>query len=192
MQLIEAERITVLTGAPTIYQTLLDHASRDKFDLSSLRFAVTGAAVVPVALVERMQSEMGFDLVLTAFGMTECVVGTMCRRGDPDEVVAGTCGRVVPGLEMRIAEPGGNDPPRPSTRTAGCTPETSARSTRRATSRSPTGSRTCSSSAASTSIRPRSNRCSHASTAWSSRPSSGCPTTGWARWARPTSYAGPA
>ena len=52
-------------------------------DLSSLRFAVTGAAVVPVALVERMQSELGFDLVLTAFGMTECVVGTMCRRGDP-------------------------------------------------------------------------------------------------------------
>jgi acyl-CoA synthetase (AMP-forming)/AMP-acid ligase II len=56
-----------------------------------------------------MQSELSFDLVLTAFGMTECVVGTMCRRGDPPEQVAGTCGRVVPGLEMRIAKPDTND-----------------------------------------------------------------------------------
>jgi len=110
MRLVEQHRITVLPGAPTIYSTLLEAPDRSDFDLSSLRFAVTGAAVVPVALVERMQSEMGFDLVLTAFGMTECVVGTMCRRGDPDDVVAGTCGRVVPGLELRIAKPGANDP----------------------------------------------------------------------------------
>jgi HIP---CoA ligase len=109
LRLIQDQRITVLPGAPTIYQRLLEAPQRDAFDLSSLRFAVTGAAVVPVALVERMQTQIGFDLVLTAFGMTECVVGTMCRRGDPDEVVAGTCGRVVPGLEMRIARPGGNE-----------------------------------------------------------------------------------
>ncbi len=109
LRLIEQQRITVLPGAPTIYSTLLEAPDRRDFDLSSLRFAVTGAAVVPVALVERMQTEIGFDLVLTAFGMTECVVGTMCRRGDPDPVVAGTCGRAVPGLEMRIAEPGGNE-----------------------------------------------------------------------------------
>jgi len=106
MQLIEAERITVLPGAPTIYQTLLDHASRDKYDLSSLRFAVTGAAVVPVALVERMQSELSFDIVLTAFGMTEAVVATMCRRDDPPDLVARTCGRAVAGFETRIGERG--------------------------------------------------------------------------------------
>ena len=47
--------------------------------------------------------------VVTAFGMTECVVGTMCRRGDPPELVAGTCGRVVPGLELRVSRPGTND-----------------------------------------------------------------------------------
>ena len=106
MQLIEAERITVLPGAPTIYQTILDHPSRAKYDLSSLRFAVTGAAVVPVALVERMQSELSFEIVLTAFGMTEAVVATMCRRDDPPELVARTCGRAVAGFETRIGERG--------------------------------------------------------------------------------------
>jgi acyl-CoA synthetase (AMP-forming)/AMP-acid ligase II len=51
MAVIEAERITVLPGAPTIYQTILDHPDRGEFDLSSLRLAVTGAANVPAALV---------------------------------------------------------------------------------------------------------------------------------------------
>ena len=110
MRLVERHRVTVLPGAPAVYQALLETPDRGEHDLSSLRFAVTGAAVVPVALVERMQSELAFDLVLTAFGMTECVVGTMCRRGDPPELVAGTCGRVVPGLELRVAAPGTNDP----------------------------------------------------------------------------------
>src|SRR6202046_3737383 len=44
LRVIETERITVLPGAPTIYQTLLDPPDRDRFDLSSLRLAVTGAA----------------------------------------------------------------------------------------------------------------------------------------------------
>ena len=102
MRLIADEQITVLPGAPTIYQMMLDHPQRSKYDLSSLRFAVTGAAVVPIALVERMQSEMGFDIVLTAFGMTEAVVVTMCRRTDPPGLVARTCGRAVAGFELRL------------------------------------------------------------------------------------------
>ena len=50
---IEAERISVLPGPPTIFQSILDHPDRKGFDLSSLRLVVTGAAVVPVELVGR-------------------------------------------------------------------------------------------------------------------------------------------
>jgi acyl-CoA synthetase (AMP-forming)/AMP-acid ligase II len=103
MQIIASERITVLPGAPTVYQTILDHSARGSYDLSSLRLAVTGAAVVPVALVERMQSELSFDTVLTAYGLTEAVVVTMCRRGDPAKTVATTCGRPTAGFEIRLA-----------------------------------------------------------------------------------------
>ncbi len=103
MRLIEAERITILPGAPTIYQTILDHPARAEHDLSSLRLAVTGAAVVPVALVERMQAELSFDTVLTAYGLTEAVVVTMCRPGDPPRTVATTSGRAAAGFEIRIA-----------------------------------------------------------------------------------------
>jgi HIP---CoA ligase len=102
MRLIEAERITVLPGAPTIYISILDHPSRGNFDLSSLRLAVTGAADVPVALVERMRRELNFETVLTGYGLTEAVVATMCRPGDAPEVVSGTSGRAAAGFEVRI------------------------------------------------------------------------------------------
>jgi acyl-CoA synthetase (AMP-forming)/AMP-acid ligase II len=102
MRLVAAERITVLPGAPTIYQMILDHPARGSFDLSSLRLAVTGAADVPVALIERMRRELTFETVLTAYGLTEAVVATMCRPGDAPAVVSGTSGRAAAGFEVRI------------------------------------------------------------------------------------------
>jgi acyl-CoA synthetase (AMP-forming)/AMP-acid ligase II len=102
MARIEAERITVLPGPPTLYQTLRADPRRSEYDLSSLRLGVTGAAVVPVELVKAMSEELGFSTVLTAYGLTEsCGTVTMCRRGDPPEVVASTSGRAIPGLEVR-------------------------------------------------------------------------------------------
>ncbi|OBH39391.1 fatty acid--CoA ligase [Mycobacterium sp. E342] len=103
LQAIERHRITVLPGPPTIYQTLLDHPQRKDYDLSSLRFAVTGAATVPVVLVERMQSELDIDIVLTAYGLTEANgMGTMCRADDDAVTVATTCGRPFADFELRI------------------------------------------------------------------------------------------
>ena len=102
MRLVAAERITVLPGAPTIYQMILDHPERGALRLSSLRLAVTGAADVPVALIERMRRELTFETVLTAYGLTEAVVATMCRPGDAPEVISGTSGRAAAGFEVRI------------------------------------------------------------------------------------------
>jgi len=110
LQAIERHRITVLPGPPTIYQTLLDHPARHDYDLSSLRFAVTGAATVPVVLVERMQSELDIDIVLTAYGLTEANgMGTMCRADDDAVTVATTCGRPFADFELRIDGDGSAD-----------------------------------------------------------------------------------
>ena len=104
---IEEERISVLPGPPTLYQTLLGDSDRGKHDLSSLRLGVTGAAVVPVELVRAMADDLGFTTVLTAYGLTEsCGTVTMCRRSDPPEIVAHTSGRAIPGLEVRVVADG--------------------------------------------------------------------------------------
>ncbi|WP_396918060.1 3-((3aS,4S,7aS)-7a-methyl-1,5-dioxo-octahydro-1H-inden-4-yl)propanoate--CoA ligase FadD3 [Mycolicibacterium sp.] len=107
MKAVAEHRITVLPGPPTIYQTLLDHPKRADYDLSSLRFAVTGAAVVPVVLIERMQSELDIDIVLTAYGLTEASgFGTMCSADDDAVTVATTCGRPIADFELRLADTG--------------------------------------------------------------------------------------
>jgi len=106
MRAVQEQRITVLPGPPTIYQVLLDHPKRGDYELSSLRFAVTGAAVVPVVLIERMQTDLDFDIVLTAYGLTEANgFGTMCRADDDAATVATTCGRPIADFELRIDSP---------------------------------------------------------------------------------------
>jgi HIP---CoA ligase len=106
LRAVQEHRITVLPGPPTIYQTLLDHPARSSYHLGSLRFAVTGAATVPVVLVERMQSELDIDIVLTAYGLTESNgFGTMCRPEDDAVTVATTCGRPIADFELRIDSP---------------------------------------------------------------------------------------
>jgi len=108
MQAVQDHAATVLPGPPTIYQTLLDHPRRGHYDLSSLRFAVTGAAVVPVVLIERMQTELDIDIVLTAYGLTEASgFGTMCSADDDAVTVATTCGRPIAAFELRIIESSG-------------------------------------------------------------------------------------
>jgi acyl-CoA synthetase (AMP-forming)/AMP-acid ligase II len=64
---------------------------------------VTGAAVVPVVLIERMQTELDIDIVLTAYGLTEANgFGTMCTADDDAATVATTCGRPIADFELRI------------------------------------------------------------------------------------------
>ncbi|HWD52374.1 MAG TPA: FadD3 family acyl-CoA ligase [Acidimicrobiales bacterium] len=113
LERIAAERISVLPGPPTIFQSILDRPDRHKFDLSSLRLVVTGAALIPVELVNRLWSEMGIETVLTAYGLTEATgTVTMCRQGDSAEVIAGTSGRAIPDVEVRIVGPDGEEVPR--------------------------------------------------------------------------------
>ncbi len=111
MALVQAERVTMLPGPPAIYQTILN-TDVSEYDLSSLRLAVTGAAVVPVELVVKLREELGFDSVVTGYGLTE-TTGTvaMCRHDDDPEIIAHTSGRPLDGIEMKIVDTDGNDLP---------------------------------------------------------------------------------
>jgi HIP---CoA ligase len=108
LERIVKERISVLPGPPTLYYALLDTPDLAARDLSSLRVAVTGAAAIAPSLVERMRSELGFEIVLTGYGLTEsCGFATMCRNGDDAHTIAQTSGRAFPDVEVRIAAPDG-------------------------------------------------------------------------------------
>jgi len=110
MRRIGEEKITVLPGPPTLYQSILNDSARASLDLSSLRLAVTGAAVVPVELIRRMRDELTFETTLTAYGLTESTgTATMCRPDDDAETIANTSGCAIPDTEVRVVDDRGKE-----------------------------------------------------------------------------------
>jgi acyl-CoA synthetase (AMP-forming)/AMP-acid ligase II len=110
---VERHAITVLPGPPSLYQTMLARPETRTRRLASLRLAVTGAAAIPVDLVGRMRDELGFQTVLTGYGLTEATgVSTLCRPGDVPETIATTSGRAIPGVEVLVVDDEGREVPR--------------------------------------------------------------------------------
>lgn len=108
--IIERERIAVFPGPPALFQGLLNHPRLDDFDISSLRSCVTGAASIPVEMIVAMRDRLGFDVVLTAYGMTETSgLASYTLPDDPPEVAATTSGRALPGVELRVVDEAGDD-----------------------------------------------------------------------------------
>jgi acyl-CoA synthetase (AMP-forming)/AMP-acid ligase II len=108
LETVRTERITVLPGTPTLFQTMLEHPGYTRAGVGTLRLVVTGAANVPAALLYRIKAEVGFDHIVTGYGLTEtCGIVSMCRYDDPLEVVASSAGRPVPGVEVQVVSAGG-------------------------------------------------------------------------------------
>lgn len=103
------ERVTVLPGPPTLYQSILDHPDQGRYDLSSLRVAVTGAADIPVELIRRVRDELPFSQIIAGYGLTEG--GTACATSPEDDAqaIATTVGRPRPGFEVRTVGDGDVD-----------------------------------------------------------------------------------
>lgn len=102
---IEQDRISFLPGPPTLFLSMLAHPQLKSFDISSLKASCTGAATVPPILITRMREELGFHIVTTAYGLTECGgCATLCDPSDSAETIATTCGKALPGTEVRCAD----------------------------------------------------------------------------------------
>ncbi|WP_433439484.1 AMP-binding protein [Nonomuraea sp. CA-141351] len=109
MSLISSEQITVLAGPPTLFHRLLDELDRGSWDVSSLRVAICGAAAVPSSLITRLVERVGLERMINAYGLMEGTVVSMTRAGDPIDVIAGTTGRPVPGIEVLIVDDDGKE-----------------------------------------------------------------------------------
>jgi HIP---CoA ligase len=109
LELVEREKITVLPGPPTLYQSLLDHPDRATRDIASLRLAVTGAADIPVELIRSVREELPFERILTGYGLTEAGTVTGSRPDDDFEHIASTVGMPWPGFEVRTVDENGAD-----------------------------------------------------------------------------------
>jgi acyl-CoA synthetase (AMP-forming)/AMP-acid ligase II len=104
VELIAAERITMLPGPPTLFHSLLTVG--DKGKLSTLRAGVTGAADIPVELIRRIHDELPFQTLMTGYGLTEAGNVTLSRPGDSFEDVATTAGLPCEDIQVDVADDG--------------------------------------------------------------------------------------
>jgi fatty-acyl-CoA synthase len=108
MRLIEAERVTIFSGVPTMFITILGHPAFGRHDLRSLRTGSIGAAPVPVEIMRRIidpERGLGMD-ALVVYGLTEATGGThWTRSGDPIEKRVATVGLATDDIEDRVVDP---------------------------------------------------------------------------------------
>ena len=105
LELIAAEQPETLTGVPTMLIGLLEYPGFTTTDISSIRQLLTGGAVVPPALVGRV--EAAFDAPLSiVFAQTEASpVITQTSPQDTTEDRAHTLGQPLPQTEVKIIDP---------------------------------------------------------------------------------------
>lgn len=106
LQAIHEERCTTVYGVPTMFIAELNHPEFASFDMTSLRTGIMAGSPCPVELMKRVVSEMHCAEMTIAYGQTEASPAiTQSLNDDPLEVRTSTVGRVIPGAEVKIADP---------------------------------------------------------------------------------------
>ena len=106
LELMREHGVTYFGGVPTMFWRLVETASPDDTEQLELRVALSGGAALPVQLHRDFESRFGITII-EGYGLSETSpLACTCRIGEP--VREGSIGRPVPGVEMRLLEPGGN------------------------------------------------------------------------------------
>jgi acyl-CoA synthetase (AMP-forming)/AMP-acid ligase II len=112
VEAIEAEKVSIMVGPPTIFIDLINHPRRGELDLSSLRVAVLAAANVPPTLYGEVERELGFEIALSGYGLTEATgVLTTSRPGDDPADIAHSVGRPNEDVEVIVVDEDRNPVP---------------------------------------------------------------------------------
>lgn len=105
LETLEREHCTFFAGTPTMYIKMLQHPDFKKFNLSSLKLGLIAAAPAPVKLIRDIMEQMGIQVLIHGYGMTENSVGTsMTRPGDSPEIISTTVGKPFPGAQVKIVD----------------------------------------------------------------------------------------
>lgn len=109
LELIQKYKISRMHLVPPILLALAKHPAVDKYDLSSVRMIISGAAPLGEDLATAVRERLGC-LVKQGYGMTETSPVTHVNPDDPDKIKVASVGPLVPNTEARIVDPAtGND-----------------------------------------------------------------------------------
>jgi acyl-CoA synthetase (AMP-forming)/AMP-acid ligase II len=107
-RLLTEHKVTVTGASTAFYQMLLSaqvaSGSREPL-VPSLRMLIGGGAACPPELHKQVREQMGVPIV-HAYGMTEAAMVCVSPATDTEEQQSNSCGRPIPGSEVRISATG--------------------------------------------------------------------------------------
>jgi acyl-CoA synthetase (AMP-forming)/AMP-acid ligase II len=114
IELIARDRPTVVPLVPTVIQMLLDDPNAANADYSSVRLIVYAGAAIGLNLPKRALTEMTCDF-MNFYGATETSAGVTFLLPEyhrlEDEARLQSCGRPLPLIDIKVADPDGNELP---------------------------------------------------------------------------------
>ncbi|MBW0015251.1 class I adenylate-forming enzyme family protein [Mycobacterium sp.] len=112
LRLVSEHRVATTFLVPTMLQRILDQPDFAQTDLTSLVAIAYGAAAAPITLVRRAMAALPHVAFANVFGQTETLGAytTLLPDDHRDPARAGSVGRPLPGVEVRVVDPAtGND-----------------------------------------------------------------------------------
>lgn len=96
---------TTLGGAPQLYVPLVNMPGFEKYDLSGVKLIASGAAPLPMTVLDAMKKSFTSSVVIEAYGLTECAMGATCNPPIPEKTRAGSVGLPVFDTECKVVDP---------------------------------------------------------------------------------------
>ena len=109
LEIIERDGVTIFEGVPTMYVGMLRHPNLATTDVSTLRGAMTGGSPMPLEVLHEFERIFGIQL-LEGYGLSETSPVVSFNVPGPGRV-AGSIGKPVPGMQVRVLDPDGNELP---------------------------------------------------------------------------------
>jgi len=101
---VEKYRATALGGAPQLYIPIINLPDFDSYDLSSVKMAASGAAPLPIAVMEKLQDAFSGGYVSEGYGLTECTMGATSNPSGRGNGRMGSVGLPIFDTEVKIID----------------------------------------------------------------------------------------
>jgi long-chain acyl-CoA synthetase len=99
LETIERHRVTIFAGVPTMFHALLHYPERERFDVSSLRLAISGGSSIPVEVLNAFEKAFNCDII-EGYGLSETAAAGAFNP--PGRSKAGSIGTVLAGTELKL------------------------------------------------------------------------------------------
>ena len=107
LNLIQQHKVTVIFGAPPMFTAWCATPGGDQYDLSSVRLAISGAAPLPADVLREFRDIFNVQ-IYEGYGLTE-TAPTLTSNRMTEAPRAGSIGKPLPGIELRLVDEAGND-----------------------------------------------------------------------------------